>query len=333
MNQFAETSSGGICQYGSGTAHVVHARALLRLNFAIEDRIEGPRAVSFASLQRACASSCLDGPTLAPRDIRALRRNPHSTGAIGERSPLRYTLRSTAKREGAMRKVLFIFSVLTDGDVEWLARAGERMQLEPGTVLIPLGARVEKRLLRPRWAASRSRPSPATPSPCSSPARSSGRCRSWTPRRRRSRPRPVAQTTLLRLPDALVHEKLGLGPRLRLALLTARLCVFLADRMRHTTQRMGYGSAHRDGRRARRAERRPARQTSTLAGGALSSACCGDWRADVAGDESIFRKAALDRLASPERLDERLGLPAYPAPPPGKPRGPAPPRGPPSPHG
>ncbi|HUP29467.1 MAG TPA: hypothetical protein VM122_04785 [Usitatibacter sp.] len=29
-------------------------------------------------------------------------------------------------------------------------------------------------------------------------------------------------------------------------------------------------------------------------------------------DSSIFRKAALDRLASPERLDERLGLPAYP---------------------
>ena len=29
--------------------------------------------------------------------------------------------------------------------------------------------------------------------------------------------------------------------------------------------------------------------------------------------ESPFRKAALDRLASPERLDERLRLPAYPA--------------------
>jgi hypothetical protein len=26
----------------------------------------------------------------------------------------------------------------------------------------------------------------------------------------------------------------------------------------------------------------------------------------------IFRKAALDRLASPERLDERLALPRYP---------------------
>jgi len=31
-------------------------------------------------------------------------------------------------------------------------------------------------------------------------------------------------------------------------------------------------------------------------------------------DSEIFRKAALDRLASPERLDERLGLPPYPAP-------------------
>jgi hypothetical protein len=29
-------------------------------------------------------------------------------------------------------------------------------------------------------------------------------------------------------------------------------------------------------------------------------------------DASIFRKAALDRLASPDRLDERLALPAYP---------------------
>jgi hypothetical protein len=26
----------------------------------------------------------------------------------------------------------------------------------------------------------------------------------------------------------------------------------------------------------------------------------------------IFRKAALDRLASPDRLDERLGLPSFP---------------------
>ena len=28
--------------------------------------------------------------------------------------------------------------------------------------------------------------------------------------------------------------------------------------------------------------------------------------------ERIFRKAALERLASPDRLDERLSLPLYP---------------------
>ena len=34
----------------------------------------------------------------------------------------------------------------------------------------------------------------------------------------------------------------------------------------------------------------------------------------MTGESSLFRKAALDRLASPERLDERLGLPVYPVP-------------------
>lgn len=34
----------------------------------------------------------------------------------------------------------------------------------------------------------------------------------------------------------------------------------------------------------------------------------------MADDSSLFRKAALDRLASPERLDEQLGLPTYPTP-------------------
>src|ERR1044072_3218146 len=48
-----------------------------------------------------------------------------------------------AKRGGVVRKVLFIFSVLGDGDVEWLARAGERVHVDPGTVLVPLGSRVD----------------------------------------------------------------------------------------------------------------------------------------------------------------------------------------------
>jgi hypothetical protein len=32
----------------------------------------------------------------------------------------------------------------------------------------------------------------------------------------------------------------------------------------------------------------------------------------VSQESSIYRRAALDRLASPDRLDERLVLPAYP---------------------
>ena len=32
----------------------------------------------------------------------------------------------------------------------------------------------------------------------------------------------------------------------------------------------------------------------------------------MARESPIFRQAALDRLASPERLDERLALPIYP---------------------
>ena len=42
-----------------------------------------------------------------------------------------------------MRKVLLIFSELTDGDVEWLSKAGERMHVDAGATLVPLGARVE----------------------------------------------------------------------------------------------------------------------------------------------------------------------------------------------
>ncbi len=32
----------------------------------------------------------------------------------------------------------------------------------------------------------------------------------------------------------------------------------------------------------------------------------------MAGDPTIFRKAALERLASPERLDSRPSVPGYP---------------------
>jgi CRP/FNR family cyclic AMP-dependent transcriptional regulator len=143
-----------------------------------------------------------------------------------------------------MRKVLFIFSVLTDGDVEWLAQSGERMQLEPGTVLIPLGARVDNLyfVLEGRLAIKTKSGDPIA---LLESGEIIGEMSLVDPAPTTVSVEAVAQTTLLRLPDAQVREKLasdlGFASRFYRA-----LCVFLADRMRQTTQRMGYGSAADD---------------------------------------------------------------------------------------
>jgi len=42
-----------------------------------------------------------------------------------------------------MRKVLYIFGLLTDGDVEWIARTGTRRTLQAGEVLIEEGKPVD----------------------------------------------------------------------------------------------------------------------------------------------------------------------------------------------
>jgi CRP/FNR family cyclic AMP-dependent transcriptional regulator len=143
-----------------------------------------------------------------------------------------------------MRKVLFIFSVLTDGDVEWLGHAGERVHIDPGMELIALGARLDHLYFV-----------------------LDGRLAIVTPKGERLRmlesgevigemtlvdPAPtsvsvaaVTEATLLRIPDAVLREKLasdmGFAARFYRA-----LCVFLADRMRHTTARLGYGTAPED---------------------------------------------------------------------------------------
>lgn len=143
-----------------------------------------------------------------------------------------------------MRKVLFIFSVLSDTDVEWLGRAGERIQLDPGTEVVPLGARIDHlyfvldgqlavitrsgerlRLLESGEVIGEMSLVDPAPTGVSVSA--------------------VTEATLLRIPDAVLRDKLasdmGFAARFYRA-----LCVFLADRMRHTTQRLGYGNAPDD---------------------------------------------------------------------------------------
>jgi len=143
-----------------------------------------------------------------------------------------------------MRKVLFIFSVLTDEDVEWLGKVGERVHADPGTVLIPIGARVDylyfvldgQLAIRTRAGDTIARlesgeiigeMSLVDPAPTTVAVEVSADC------------------TLLRIPDGIVRERLAADPPFAARFYRA-LCVFLADRMRHTTQLMGYGKAGDD---------------------------------------------------------------------------------------
>ncbi len=143
-----------------------------------------------------------------------------------------------------MRKVLFIFSVLSDADVEWLAAAGERVHVDPGTVLVPLGARIDFLyfVLDGRLAVfTKGRDSINS----LESGEIIGEMSLVDPAPTTVSVEVVSESTLLRIPDAVVREKLasdlGFASRFYRA-----LCVFLAHRMRQTTQRMGYGAATDD---------------------------------------------------------------------------------------
>lgn len=143
-----------------------------------------------------------------------------------------------------MRKVLFIFSELTDGDVEWLAQAGDRVHFEPGNVLIPLGARVDNLyfVLDGRLAIKTKAGDPIA---LLESGEIVGEMSLVDPAPTTVSVEVATNCTLLRISDARVREKLasdlGFASRFYRA-----LCVFLADRMRQTTQRMGYGAATDD---------------------------------------------------------------------------------------
>jgi CRP-like cAMP-binding protein len=143
-----------------------------------------------------------------------------------------------------VRKVLFIFSVLSDGDVEWLAQAGERLHVDPGTVVVPLGARIDHIyfVLEGRLAIrTRSRETVST----LESGEIVGEMSLVDPAPTVVSVEAVAESTLLRIPDATLREKLASDLAFAARFYRA-LCVFLADRVRNTTQRLGYGSGPED---------------------------------------------------------------------------------------
>ena len=143
-----------------------------------------------------------------------------------------------------MRKVLFIFSVLSDSDVEWLATVGERTHLDPGNVLIPVGARVDNLyfVLDGRLAVKTKSGDPIA---YLESGEIIGEMSLVDPAPTTVSVEVVSEATVLRISDEVVREKLatdlGFASRFYRA-----LCVFMADRMRQTTQRFGYGKATDD---------------------------------------------------------------------------------------
>jgi CRP-like cAMP-binding protein len=138
-----------------------------------------------------------------------------------------------------VRKVLFIFSVLTDGDVEWLAQVGERVHADPGTVLIPIGARVDNLyFVLEGQLAIKTRTGDVIARLESGEI--IGEMSLVDPAPTTVAVDVSADSTLLRIADGVVRERLASDPAFAARFYRA-LCVFLADRMRHTTQLMGYG--------------------------------------------------------------------------------------------
>jgi len=140
-----------------------------------------------------------------------------------------------------MRKVLIIFSQMTDGDVDWIAGAGERIHVKAGTVLIQNDSRVNhlyivldgQLVIRTGSGVSLATlesgeivgemslvdPAPTTVSV-----------------------EVAMDATLFRIADDVIREKLAADAEFAAHFYFA-LCIFLADRMRNTTMRMGYGEA------------------------------------------------------------------------------------------
>lgn len=138
-----------------------------------------------------------------------------------------------------MRKVLLIFSELTDGDVEWLANAGDRIQVEAGATLIRNGARIENLyfVLDGRLAIHT-----VTGEQISilESGEIIGEMSLVDPAPTVVSVEVAADATLLRIPDKVVRDKLTADPAFAARFYRA-LSVFLAHRLRAITVRVGHG--------------------------------------------------------------------------------------------
>ncbi len=143
-----------------------------------------------------------------------------------------------------MRKVLFIFGQMTDSDVDWLADAGERIHVKAGTVLIGHNARVEHiYFLLDGQLTIRTGAGVAIAALESGEI--VGEMSLVDPAPTTVSVEVTMDATLLRIADGVIRDKLRSDPMFAARFYFA-LCIFLADRMRNTTMRLGYGEAAAD---------------------------------------------------------------------------------------
>ena len=143
-----------------------------------------------------------------------------------------------------MRTVLIIFSQMTDSDVDWLADAGERIHVKAGTVLIERDARVNHIyfLLDGQLVI---RTAAGVPIAALESGEVIGEMSLVDPAPTTVSVEVAMDATLLRIADDVIREKLATDS-LFAAHFYFALCIFLSDRMRNTTMRMGYGAAASD---------------------------------------------------------------------------------------
>jgi CRP/FNR family cyclic AMP-dependent transcriptional regulator len=139
-----------------------------------------------------------------------------------------------------MRKVLFIFGELSDADVDWLVKAGERVTLPAGQVLIPVGARVEYLYIVLDGQLLIKASNGALIAKLES-GEIVGEMSLVDPAPTAVSVEVAAESLMFRVPDAKLREKLAADPAFAARFYRA-ICIFLADRLRATTRRMGYGT-------------------------------------------------------------------------------------------
>lgn len=139
-----------------------------------------------------------------------------------------------------MRKVLYIFGQLTDGDVRWLAQAGRRATFARGDVLLERGVENEKLLfvLEGELAVAAG-DMPVARLGVGEVVGEMSFVDAAPPSATVS---ALSDGSVLEIPKATLERKTIDSPAFGMRFYKA-ISIFLADRLRDTTQRLGYGVA------------------------------------------------------------------------------------------